>query len=558
MKHFFSLWRGWPAALLVLLWLAGPAARAQAPAWQMAVAAGGPNSYVQTMAADGSGNVYVAGSFSGTATFGSTTLTSAGGKDVFVAKWNNTTRGFVWAQSAGGTADDAASKVAVNGTSIFLAGSSSSPTVNFGATQLTNSGNANGFIAKLIDAGNSTIFAWAQRTDGIVTSIAVNGSAIYTTGTFSSFARFDSVTLFGAGGSDVFVAKLTDFGTTSGFAWAKQAGGAGSDYATAIAVSGTDVYVAGFFLGSSTVFGNLTVANAGGQDAFVAKLTDAASAGNFVWAQRAGGTGNDQVTAISISGTGVYVAGRFGFPSASFGSASLTTAGGTDIFIAKLTDSGPGSSFVWAQRAGSPYDDYAMSLSMASGNSMYLTGIIDSPTADFGGTVLTTAGDTDMYVAKLQDNGNNAAFAWAQQAGGIFNDQGSAVAASGTQVYVAGNFGPPAAFGSYTITGSGIISGFLASLTDPTLTATTGAQGTLRFALAPNPASATAAVQLPALPGAASATLTLLDAMGRTVRSWQAVPGTRVELGLTGLASGLYAVRACAGSTVGTQRLVVE
>ena len=41
---------------------------------------------VTATAIDASGNVYVAGYFTGTISFGATTLTSAGDRDVFVAK----------------------------------------------------------------------------------------------------------------------------------------------------------------------------------------------------------------------------------------------------------------------------------------------------------------------------------------------------------------------------------------------------------------------------------------------------------------------------------------
>ncbi|MDQ2771199.1 MAG: T9SS type A sorting domain-containing protein [Bacteroidota bacterium] len=99
---------------------------------------------------------------------------------------------------------------------------------------------------------------------------------------------------------------------------------------------------------------------------------------------------------------------------------------------------------------------------------------------------------------------------------------------------------------------------FLASLTDPTLTATTAARDAFAFALAPNPAHALASVQLPPVSGATTATLTLLDALGRTVHTRPATPGTRTDFDLSGLAPGLYALRATAGAATATQRLVVE
>ena len=102
---------------------------------------------------------------------------------------------------------------------------------------------------------------------------------------------------------------------------------------------------------------------------------------------------------------------------------------------------------------------------------------------------------------------------------------------------------------------------FLAFLTDATLTATTPALSGSAFTLAPNPARASTIVQLPALPGTATATLTLLDALGRAVRTTTvALPpaGLRYELSLAGLPPGLYALRVQAGTDRATRRLVVE
>ena len=94
MKHFFkfvSLLR-----MIVLLVLAGNGAlaQAQAPAWQMALAAGGGGSRVDATVADVSGDVYVAGGFYGMFSFGSTTLVSAGSSDIFVAKWSSSSNRF--------------------------------------------------------------------------------------------------------------------------------------------------------------------------------------------------------------------------------------------------------------------------------------------------------------------------------------------------------------------------------------------------------------------------------------------------------------------------------
>jgi hypothetical protein len=74
----------------------------------------------------------------------------------------------------------------------------------------------------------------------------------------------------------------------------------------------------------------------------------------------------------------------------------------------------------------------------------------------------------------------------------------------------------------------------------------------------PNPAHGRATVQLPAVPGAPTATLTVLDALGRTLHTQTAATNARAELDLTGLAPGIYAVRIHAAGAATTRRLLVE
>ena len=100
--------------LLALVWgLAAPVASsyAQAPSWAQvatgthAAATGVLSSSTTAVATDASGNVFVTGYFRGTATFGSTVLSSAGPDiDIFVAKYVPTTGTWAWAQRGGGTA----------------------------------------------------------------------------------------------------------------------------------------------------------------------------------------------------------------------------------------------------------------------------------------------------------------------------------------------------------------------------------------------------------------------------------------------------------------------
>lgn len=303
----------WRWILTLCLLLVGLQSRSQVPDWQMAVASGGGNSLSYATAADASGNVYIAGQFSGTATFGSTSLTSAGSTDAFVAKWSNSTGDFVWALRAGGASTDEANGVAVSGTSVYIVGDQSGA-VSFGSIALTGAGSRDGFVARLTDAGNSASFDWAQVLGGTgfdyAKAVTAVGNSVYVAGGFAGAGMtVGSTTLTNAGAAtslDMYVARLANTGACT---WAVRAGGTGSDFANAVAVNATgEVYVAGGFSGSNSAFGSTTLASTGGQDMYVARLTDYGSGAYFAWAKSGGSSGSsgtDVVDALAVNGSAV-------------------------------------------------------------------------------------------------------------------------------------------------------------------------------------------------------------------------------------------------------------
>ena len=114
------------------------------------------------------GSSTVTGYFQGTATFGSTTLTSAGSQDVFVAKMDPS-GAWVWATPAGGALAD-------NGFGISTLPDGSSTvtgpfrgTATFGPTTLTNVGSVDVFVAKFLDAPQAPAASRAAGGDGQAT-----------------------------------------------------------------------------------------------------------------------------------------------------------------------------------------------------------------------------------------------------------------------------------------------------------------------------------------------------------------------------------------------------
>ncbi|MDB5233170.1 MAG: hypothetical protein JWR44_163 [Hymenobacter sp.] len=482
--------------------------------------AGGPlagQSFANAIVVTGT-TIYLAGGFIGASVvFGNTTLTNASPNtaDLFVAKLTDagSTASFVWAQRAGGSGSESASALAVSGSNVYLTGGFTGATTTLGNLTLANADtqafpNSDAFVAKLTDAGPTADFTWAHRMGGtsgeFAAAIAVNGPSVYVAGSFySTTATFGPLALANAnpGTTEVFVAKLTEAGGTAGFDWVQQAGGAGDDDPSALAVSGPDVYVAGGFRSPAATFGAVALANAtpaslGISDAFVAKLTDLGASSSFRWAQRAGSTDTESVSAIAVQGTSVYIAGGFYGATCGFGGITLASPNNynsyADLFVAKLTDAGSSAAFAWAQQAGGTGEDRVLSLT-ATGSQLVVSGLFTSPTLTFGSTALTNAVPNSTPI------------------------------------------------------------GFLASMSSSPLAARpVGRPAAL--ALHPNPAGAQASLRLPA-PAAAAATVTLADALGQAVRTYPvAVRATVVLLDLSGLAPGLYVVRCGAASG----KLVVE
>ena len=566
--------------MLCLLSL-GPVARAQAPAWQTAVGQGpinssgvpGANSYiVVASAADAAGNIFLTGVFAGTASFGSISLTTANGGDAFVAKYSPATGNFLWAQQAGSSVNSNVnvSAIAVSGTSLYLAGGFNGPTALFGSPMLANSG-GNVFVVKLTDTGSGGAFGWVQRSTisangyGNLIDMAVTGANVYLLGGFSGAITFGgSRTLTAVPGSTSysgtisFLAKFTDAGTSASFGYAGTINGAPAK----VAAKGTNVYVAGVFDGPTITFGTTTLTNANAQDRdiFITGLLDAGTSASYLGAQRGGGSSRDRVFGLGATATGAVVVGDF-FGPATFGSTTLAGGGNFNNYEAKWNPTS--GAFDWAQQS-----DYFVRSVAVNGTGIYLAGSFRTGT--FGGTTLTSVGGgttIDAFVARFTDAGPGPgpAFNWVQRAGGTEDDDAAVVSLGGTRVVVQGLFySPTAAFGTINLarTGSsGVRNDFLATLIDPTLTAAAAPAALAGLALFPNPAHTATTVRLPAVPGTVAATLTLLDALGRAVRTLQ-VPlpaaGATAEVPLAGLAPGLYRLRVQAGGQQGSRALAVE
>lgn len=159
----------------------------------------------------------------------------------------------------------------------------------------------------------------------------------------------------------------------------------GNSQARAVAIdTAGNSYLAGTFSGTTdfdpghTHAGDTDILTARGDtDAFFAKY---APDNTLLWAQRMGGDTpvifNGGVTdgawgaAIDTAGN-AYVTGRF-YGAADFGSATLTSVGGSDGFVAKLDSSG---TFQWARRWGTAADETGSGVGVDAAGNVYAAGV---------------------------------------------------------------------------------------------------------------------------------------------------------------------------------------
>lgn len=440
---------------LILISIVG--LHAQSPEWLWATSAGGPNYEVEeSIATDSQGYVYITGRFSETANFGSISLTSSGNSDTFVAKLD-TNGNWLWAIKAGGSGSEEGLGIAVDGNSnIYITGVFNN-TATFGATSLNSSGNSDIFVAKLDTNGN---WLWARRAGGSNldggrgVAIDINAN-VYLTGCFEGTANFGSTSLTSSGNWGIFAAKLDSNGN---WIWAVQSGGGTYNVGYDIVVdSDSNCYLTGRIIGD-TNFGTVYLSSSGGSDVFVAKLD---SNGNWLWAKSAGGTGSEEGYGIAVdNAANVCLIGVF-TGIAIFGSVSLYSSGEQDVFCAKLDTNG---NWLWARSAGGAAREYGYGIDIDSEANLYVCGTFLGA-ATFGPHSLTSIGIRDVFVAKLDANGD---WLWVKQAGGTSANQCYGIAIdSSDNIFLTGDYRETINFGLIPVTSNGGSDLFVVKLGSP-------------------------------------------------------------------------------------------
>ncbi|MFA6150975.1 MAG: SBBP repeat-containing protein [Chitinophagaceae bacterium] len=228
--------------------------------------------------------------------------------------------------------------------------------------------------------------------------------------------------------------------------WANSIGGKGNNVGTSLVVDADgNVYTCGYFSGTADFDpgpGVFNLTSLGSLDIFITKYD---GSGNFKWAKSCGGPDNEFVTGITIGITGnILTVGNFR-NTVDFdpgpGMFSMTSAGGSDIFILSLDSIGR---FQWAKQFSGSMEQSGSSIITDIAGNIYTTGSFSGPT-DFDPGVgvyslntTTGTGPGDAFVLKLNSTGD---FIWAKQFTGTASKGGVSVKVDKRQnVYSTGSF----------------------------------------------------------------------------------------------------------------------
>jgi hypothetical protein len=357
---------------------------------------------------------------------------------------------FAWVTRIGGSGFEQGSAVDLTTDGKVYAVGWFTGNITIGSMHFSNNASHQIYMARL---GGTGQVDWARQVgaanDDNCDWLALDGFGhIYTCGFYSSVVAFGAGgSLTSAGAGDAYVAQWDLEGNCT---WAARGGGTSQDVALRVAADALgNVYSTGMFQVSGS-FGATNLVSSGSHDIFVAKH---APSGALQWVRRFGGGGSDWGYSIASDATGnVYVVGQFA-SQISFGSQQLSSRGGLDGYLLKLS---PGGDILWAKQFGGTGDDHLGGVSLGRSDQLFFCGRFQGD-ARIDGFTVTSAGGVDLMCARCDADGN---IAWVARFGGTLDEgqSGRNTALKADRFgncYLGCNFAGTAAFGTMKFTSKG-------------------------------------------------------------------------------------------------------
>lgn len=375
--------------------------------------------YVQDLAVDSAGNVYLVGSFKESIRVGSTRLTADATftddyQDGLIIKFN-AGGGVDFARQFGGAFDDTALTVGLDASDNVYVGGYFTRYADFGlggpSNVISTEGRDSGFVMKLSASSGTPSYVYRFENDDVddasrnaVNDLVVTGGGnVYFAGTFSGETDFNvngaEYKLEAEGTSDAVLGYINRKGQ---LVWAQSTGGDEEDGNSAIAIDATgSIYTAGYFTDQADVDPRPNVetifeANSDSDrndftDLLVSKF---AADGTPVWQGQMGGEYYEIVSDLKVGEDGsVYTIGSFFGEDADFApgrsevllSSTISNDGRIgdgnqrfrreetyDWFVSRL--SSRNGKYISAVRIGGADDDYASGLTIAGGGQVLISG----------------------------------------------------------------------------------------------------------------------------------------------------------------------------------------
>lgn len=376
-----------------------------------------------SVAVDAAGSMYVAGyTESANVPILNAIQSKGGGNDAFVFKMNAAGTQLLYATFIGGSSDDRAYGLAVDGSgAAYLCGSTASsnfPTANASRLQPLRGGGKDAFVLKLNPLGNALVYSsyiGGSGSDSLHGCVLDPYNQLYAVGETNS-ANLPTKSPFqpvNAGGMDAFLLKINMNAT---LVFSTYFGGSGDDGGRGIALHQTQLtpYVTGYT--SSLDFPIKSPAQpspGGGQDAFVARFNS--DANHLVFSTFLGGAGGtplmpEQGLAIAVDFYGnCYVAGVTS--SANFPvllAYQGVNEGGLDAFFTKHDNGGVR---VYSSYLGGAGTDVATAIAVDLNRRTFVAGYTSSNNFPaYLPAQATWAGGYDAFVAQVDVNGSPLAF----------------------------------------------------------------------------------------------------------------------------------------------------
>ncbi|MDI3283199.1 SBBP repeat-containing protein [Polyangium sp. 15x6] len=350
------------------------------------------------VAVSDAGDIVVVGEFIGTMNFGGGDLSASGDNwgDIFVLKLNAAGE-HVWSKRFGANNVQSAQDVDFDGAgNLYVTGWATSDNVNLGGNSL-DPNMEDVFLASYDSAGNhrwSRVMGGGGNQRARHLTVTKDGN-VALVGETDGNANIGGGNMNGAGGRDIIVGMYE--GGNGNHMWSKLFGLSGDQFQGNIAAAPNgNVLITGRFA-DKVNFGSSEMTAVGATDVYVAEL---AANGNHVNSRRFGITGTSRGAGIAVDGAGhVIVTGHFD-GSVDFGSGTLTTGDGNDVFVVKLAAANWAP--IWTKTFGGTGAQTAWAAAVDGTGDVIVGGSFESQIA-FGAPLgtITSSGGADLFGVRL-------------------------------------------------------------------------------------------------------------------------------------------------------------